>query len=688
LLSDSADKYIRQVAVPDKRLIGVYRMVYDTLMTATRKLKRPGLWLTGFYSLVALVLTWPTVLHLTGFIPLGSEHTTTVPLFNLWTLGWNVSRLQHGYQGYWEAPIFYPSPGAFAFSEPQPLTGLLGWVFWFISPAAAYNLILIMFLVMNALVAYNLLRHRGLAATPALLGGLLTQSLPFLAHERGVLQLQALFGPLWALDGLWSLMERPSWLAGVQLGLGIAITFLTSEYYALFLGLMLVTAVPFLLPTFRRRPTWVAIAAACVIAGLLILPVAIPQLAAIKAMGFSRSLTTITNGSAELSEYLQVSPQLASSRWLPLPDGGGQYLFPGSLIIVLAVMGIVVGVSRTEKQRWTGYLLAATAVAFLGSLGLNLHLGGWQPYLLLRDFLPGFADLRSPFRLAYWVQIYLALLGALGLDWLWSRRRLAGVALAGLTFLELMPLPVRLTAVQPPIDISNIISPAIFLPFPSDRGTAAYADTAAWMVATLDTPVILVNGYSGYFPQLQSQLRPLLANFPSSVGLVALRSVGVQTVIIRADWLNEGQKAQLADSIARGDLVWVENQNGLTLYRLSDLQLHPAQAYAGGWALDVTLTETAVHLAMYAAVPDNQMYVLTPETASLEWRVRLTGPDNRVQVYDVSPANTVLLYHGSDRWLHVKIPRPEMPGNYMVAVQDMILRREIGQEVITIPPGR
>ena len=661
-------------------------MVYDTLMMATRKLKRPGLWLTGFYGLVALVLTWPTVLHLTGFIPLGSEHTTTVPLFNLWTLGWNVNRLQHGYQGYWDAPIFYPSPGAFAFSEPQPLTSLLGWAFWSVSPAVAYNFILLLFLVLNALAAYHLLRHRGLAVIPALLGGLLVQSLPFLAHERGVLQLQPIFGPLWALDGLWPLRERPSWLAGVQLGLGVASTFLTSEYYALFLVLMLVTAVPFLLPAFRQRITWTAVIIGCAIASLLILPVAIPQLAVIKTMGFNRSLTTITDGSADLSEYLQVSPQLLSSRWLPLPDGGGQYLFPGNLIIALAIMGTVVGIYRTEKRRWTGYLLAATAVAFFGSLGLNLHLGGWQPYFLLRDYVPGFADLRSPFRLAYWVQIYLALLGALGLDWFWHRQRLVSVMLAGLAFLELLPLPVRLTTIPPPINTSNIISPAIFLSFPNDRGTAAYADTTTWMMATLDAPVVLVNGYSGYFSQLQSQLKYLLADFPSPGGSAALRAVGVQTIIIRADWLNEEQKARLVDSVARGDLVWVENQNGLNLYRLPASQLRPVQAYTGGWALDVALTETVVHLALYAAVPDAQMYVLAPDTAPLEWRVRLTGPDDSVQVYDVSPANTMLLYHGSDRWLHAEIPRPEIPGDYTITVQDLNSRQQIGQASITVPP--
>ncbi len=649
-------------------------------------MRHKNIWIGGVYGAVATAVTWPTVRHLAASIPLGSESTPTVPLFNLWTLGWNVDRLLHGYQGYWNAPIFYPAPGAFAFSEPQPLTGILAAPLWFISPAAAYNLVLLLFLVLNALAAFSLLRHRGLGMIPALLGGLLVETLPFLAHERGVLQLQPVFGVLWALDGLWLLLERPRWQSGAQLGWGMAITFLTSEYYALFLGLMLLTAVPFLVPALRQRAAWTALLAAPAVTMALVLPVALPQLAAIQAMGFSRSIETITNGSADLREYWQVSDQLLSRRWLLLPDVGGQYLFPGFSMLILAAAGAFIGLKRARKRRWTGYLLAAAAVAFLVSLGLNFHLGAWQPHLLLRRYLPGFADLRSPFRLAYFVQIYLALLGAMGLDWLWRRRRQKAVfLLVGLALLELWPLPARLTAVPPPINTNAITAPAIFLPFPNGRGTAVYADTAVWMAATVDEPVVLVNGYSGYFPRLQSQLKRLLADFPSPGGLAALRAMGVQTVIIREDWLSEAQRARLADSAAAGDLQPVGRQNDLALYRLTDSQLRPAQAYSGGWAWQTSLTETAVRLEGYAAVPDSQMYVLSPQIAPLKWRVRLSGSNNLEQVFDVSPANTTLLYHGSDRWLRVEIPRPQAPGDYAIAIQNLETGQTLGQTAFTIP---
>ncbi|NIQ52158.1 MAG: hypothetical protein GWN71_01345, partial [Gammaproteobacteria bacterium] len=66
-----------------------------------------------------------------------------MPYFNVWTLGWNASWLTAPDAGYWDAPIFHPAPGAFAFSDPQLLTGLAATPLWWMSPALAYNGILI-----------------------------------------------------------------------------------------------------------------------------------------------------------------------------------------------------------------------------------------------------------------------------------------------------------------------------------------------------------------------------------------------------------------------------------------------------------------------------------------------------------------------------------------------------------------
>src|SRR6185503_2334332 len=132
-------------------------------------------------------------LHLFSHIPRGSEEAGTVPFFNLWTLQWNIDQQMQGYPRYWDAPIFAPNKGTFAFSEPQPLSALLAAPLWlsFRSPALGYNALVILFLTLNGWFAYWLLRSWGLPDLPCLLAGLLTQSLPFVAQEMGVLQLIA-----------------------------------------------------------------------------------------------------------------------------------------------------------------------------------------------------------------------------------------------------------------------------------------------------------------------------------------------------------------------------------------------------------------------------------------------------------------------------------------------------------------
>ena len=570
-------------------------------------MRRKNIWAMGLYAVMAAAVTWPTIRHLTTAIPLGSETVPTVPLFNLWTLSWNVNRLLHGYQGYWDAPIFYPASGAFAFSDPQPLTGLLAAVFWPFGPAAAYNLVLLLFLTLNGWAAFGLLRHRGLAVGPAVLGGLLVQMLPFLAHERGVLQLQPVFGVLWAVDGLWQLAERPRTRWAVQVGLGIVVTFLTSEYYALFLIILLATAVPFLPPFWRKRRFWTAVWPGILLAILLIIPLAWSQTQAVQAMGFSRSVRTITNNSAELSEYGRLSSTLRFHHWLPWQLEGNQALFPGAGLLILALLGIYSGLRQPERRRWTLYLLAGAAVAFLLSFGFNLKVGNWQPYAWLRDFAPGFDNLRSPFRWGYFVQIYLALLAALFLDALWRRGRRwrwFTVGLTALVLLELLPAPARLTAAPPPLDGQALTPPLIFLPFPQSKSVRAYADTAVWMAAASDNPTPMVNGYSGYFPQMNGQLKELLADFPTFGGLETLRSLGVRAILIASDSLTPEQESKLAAEVSDGRLLLRPPLDNFLVYELPGAQFNPATNYTGQWALDAAVDGNELALRAYAAVPD------------------------------------------------------------------------------------
>ena len=649
------------------------------------------IWPTGIYALAASALTWPLVLHITESIPLGSERSPTVPLFNMWTLGWNVNRIQLGYREYWDAPIFYPVQGAFAFSDPQPLTGLMAAPFWATSPVLAYNAVLLLFLVLNGLAVFVFLRRRGLTFVPALLGGLLALSLPFLVQERGVIQLLPIFGVILAIDGLWSMTDTPSWQAGLRLGLGVAITFLVSEQFALFLGLLLLVAIPYLLPQVNQKRFWLSAGLAMVVTAALVLPVAVPQMEALEVMAprigaFTRSAATITNGSAQFADYLRPSSATWQSGWFPLKLEGNQRLFPGAMLLCLALAGTIIGLRQKQQRKWTIFLVSSAALAFLISFGLNLKLADWHPYDILREFVPGFNNLRSPFRMGYFVQIYLLLLAALFLEWMGQRQRQVIILfLVGLVFLEVFPRPARLAPVPPTIKSETIVGPAIFLPFPDDRATSAYADTTSWMVASLPQTIPLVNGYSGYFPSLQSQLKTLLADFPTPGGMAALRALGVKTILIRQDWMDIARTSRLAESMAAGEIREIMTVGDFLVYRLADSQLHPASAYDGGWALETSLDKQVIELRAFAAVPDEQMYVLAPQVAPLDWRVQLTGPDGETSISDVSPPNAVLLFHGSDRWLRMRVPLPPgARGQYVVKLINNVNGKVLAERVMDV----
>ncbi len=189
--------------------------------------------LSVFFASLAVAITWPLATGLAEGIPLGTERVATVPLFNFWTLAWNVESLERGYAGYWRAPIFHPAADAFALSEPQPITGLaaagLAWTTG--SLLVAYNLILIGALAVNGLLACLLLRRLGLGFGPATADGCLVVVLPFSHQELGVLQLVPLAG-VFALalavlrfaepasSGKWA--RGPSLLNGLMLGGALA----------------------------------------------------------------------------------------------------------------------------------------------------------------------------------------------------------------------------------------------------------------------------------------------------------------------------------------------------------------------------------------------------------------------------------------------------------------------------------
>jgi hypothetical protein len=570
----------------------------------------PTLFLIFFLG--ALVLTYPLVLHLSSHIPLGAEPAGTVPLFNLWTLQWNIDQLMQGYPNYWNAPIFAPNKGTFAFSETQPLSALLATPLWLglTSPAVGYNAVVILFLTLNGWFTYWLLKSWGVSSWSALPAGLLMQALPFVAQEMGVLQLIAIFGFLWSFLFISRFLKQSKrgqveWQTMICLALGPPVTFFTCGYYGLFSVLFLPLV---FLAQVRPNHVNLKTGGQLLAIGFLIIVSSAPFLLAqrrhLEHYGFTRSTKTIENNSAKLTYYFNfLDHNIFYGRVLGLESDRGQRLFPGLVIIFLASLGLFPH-SKTPAQREAVtpkhksppsfepdqsdflrlqkqikvYLVVSVGLALLLSMGLRLQLGNFQPYQWIRAYVPGFNQLRSPFRFAVLVQIHLVLLAGWGLfnlkHWFPTYGRLILITLTGLALLEsmalplpLQPLPTRQTNAswQAWLNQQERAPEIIMLPFAASKKAADFEQTTRWMLESRYFQGDMLNGYSGFFPPGHTDLREQMLQFPTSEGIDLLRQMQVDYVIVHHNL----SKAPRAKTIIKYlPLVYEDQPAGVAIYAL------------------------------------------------------------------------------------------------------------------------
>ncbi|MEZ5179194.1 MAG: hypothetical protein R2746_13220 [Acidimicrobiales bacterium] len=475
------------------------------------------------HLLVALAVTAPSAWH-PGRLPLGTEPVATVPRFNLWTLSWTADRLPHGLAGWWDAPIFWPTTGTFAFSEPQPLTGLaFALARPLVGAAGAYTAVLVATVALNGLAGAALARRLGADRAPAFLAGVLAQALPFAMEQLGVLQLLAVWPLLAATAALLAWAEEPRRRHAVAFGLALAAAVGTCGYYALLYGGIVAVAIPLLADGtwragWRRRAAGAAVAAVVLV--LLTGPVAIGQQR--RLAGHRWSDATIWAGSAP------------PSAWLP---GGERW--PGWPLVVLAAAGLVVA----RRHRTTRFLGALAVAAVLASLGTRLSVLGVRPWGVLVDHVAAVARLRSPYRAAVLAELALVGLAVPALQALWHRRGRLGRAGAGvgvaLAVLAASPGAGRLVEPAPEpggwaawLEDHGGSAPVAFLPFASGRRAADFEDTTVRMLQALPTGHPMVNGYSGFFPDDHDDLRRQLRSFPDERSVAALQARDVHYVVV------------------------------------------------------------------------------------------------------------------------------------------------------------
>lgn len=516
----------------------------------------------------AVAATWPLASDLGAGLPLGSERVATVPLFNLWTLAWNVESVGHGYANYWQAPIFHPTADAFALSEPQPVLGLLAAALSAagLSTVQVYNLLLIAALTGNGLLMTLLLRRIGLGWTAAVAGGGLGLMLPFTHQELGVLQLVPLVGVLLFALAVLRFSESPGVAAGSALGGALALAYGLSSQVAAFAALAFTPVALWLWwPLRRRRGAWTGLAAGVALFFALVSPLVIAQVRATSAEDFVRAEETVRKHSARPGHYVKTAwPQLIPTPGVePAKRPSSRAFWPGTVRVLLAVLAAV---AAWRSRRWrrigvAGLLLLTASV--LLSFGGHLAWGSVTLPKVL-GLLPGLGQIRSFFRFALFAQLAVVALAAGGLHAVATAvgervqptprpRQIFGqlpvLALCLVAVLELRPGGVEITEL-PPLDgdlpwlswIEENTEPRdvlAFLPFPEGRSAGDYLTTSQWMYWQQRHWRPMVNGYSGFFPRPFKTIKKSMEDFPSAPTLQALYDVGVRYCVVPRSVINE-----------------------------------------------------------------------------------------------------------------------------------------------------
>jgi hypothetical protein len=484
----------------------------------------------------ALASTWPLAIHLASAVPLGTETAVTIPVFDVWTLWWSADRLLHGYAELWNAPIFHPVTGAFTFSEPLLLPGVLAapLVAVHLAPALVHNLVLLGVLIASGLLGCRLARALGLARAPALLAAVLIVTLPFFAKMQGELPILAVAGALAALDGAVRFGANGRWRDALVFGLGLVAQWLSCQQLAAFAFLFAAAAAVVALRQRRFAPTaLVRLGVAGAAAALVIYLSALVPIAVHRSMAFSRPTDLVESLSAGPGDFFtRPAGALLPPHEDPARFTGG--LFPGWIVLGLAIAGA----RRPAPWRW--YLVGAAAGGLLLALGLTIPAG---PFALLRQ-LPGFAEIRSPFRAAVFLQLALVLLAARGLAAVKRARLVPAIALLGA--LENLSVPARLVAIPPPASWTAWLAaqPAgtvvAHVPFPGEGTVEALASESWRLLAQIQHHQPLVNGYASNFPALHREVMFAMGNtFPDHALGCALHTVlGAQLMLVDRDWLS------------------------------------------------------------------------------------------------------------------------------------------------------
>jgi len=501
------------------------------------------------YAALTAVMTYPQVRHLSNGVSIDEGDA----LFSVWRLAWVAHQLPRDPLRLFDANIFHPELRTLAFSDamiaPALMSAPLLWLG--VHQLTVYNLTFLSGFALSGAAMFLLVRSLTGHTRAAVLSGFIFAFLPYRFMHYAHLELQIAY---WMPLCLWALhrtVKHGKTRDGLLTGLFFALQCLSSWYYGIFLFTILVPIGGALLisqggPSVSKPIR--ALAAGGLLAALLVVPMALPYLAARKSVG-ERPVDEIAFYSATAQNYMAAHPRnalfgRATAKW----GGQERELFMGIIVPLIALIGLWPPLSAPRIAYALGLV-----VAFDVSLGYNGLLYPW-----FHAYLFPYRGLRVPARMAMLVGLVLAILagyGAARLMRLASTRRTSlaiFLGLAGLIFLEYRTtLQLRgISTVPPPIydvlpaDRTNVLLELpLIRPDISLEPTYMYYSTFRWYS--------LANGYSGFKPPSYDVLVDEMKRFPDAASIEEVRRRGVTHVVVHEAYFRPGEHADYTTLVSR-----------------------------------------------------------------------------------------------------------------------------------------
>jgi hypothetical protein len=344
---------------------------------------RPIVWwliAAVFYVGLTVAVTWPLVTELSVALP----HDLGDPVLNAWIIWWNAHAMPLT-DAWWNAPAFWPSRGAIAFSETllglSPITGPIQWLGG--SPIAAYNVAFLLTFPLSALAAHALVFRLTGRHDAAVIGGLVYGFNPFrIAHFPQIQVMTSYWMPL-ALLGLHEFVtsRKTRWLwifGGAWL-----MQALSNGYYLLFFPVLLGLWIAWFAVSRATVRPLAAIVAAWAVASVPLIPMLWTYRRIHAAFGFHRDLGVISEFGADGVSFLDASPLLKFWHLQRFHQPEGE-LFPGFTAAALLLLLIVHWLwSPRPVARVPRACLALLlgAVTYVGIAVSVLLLGPWAIHI-------------------------------------------------------------------------------------------------------------------------------------------------------------------------------------------------------------------------------------------------------------------------------------------------------------------